>query len=303
MYPVPFYGGSAHTGFAELAIATWKKATTCSPEGDFLTIAPDDYELVFTGHSVGGSVAMLITIMVLREKLVKRPVRCVVFGPFAPFYQLGCIEDILPRITAFVHGYDLFPFDSVQQLRILNESLAVINQERRNMRYVDVLKLAFGNKELPQHMVQAVADVPSTLKPALMDTPLFTIPAGQTIWLRGSTTSGVVVLDLCARTMQEMKPLVVCSSMMSDHTPDKYQAVFQKLTGRSQFRKSVLEACADSVTSWVADIAAEVAENRESRSSDCAGVLEDSDGTAVAAAAVDDIAAADIATAGMDLAA
>lgn len=204
----PFLGGHAHFGFATLAQALWKSGS------EALSDLPPHYELVLTGHSLGASVAMLLTHIILEEQqqhhVDNRPVRCVAFGPM-PSTTLP-----VPNCTAFCYGDDLVPQESLHTFRVLNEHLAAVNRERSSMGYWDVVRLILGWKEPSKELQTAIRAAAEKLPP-VPGAPLLTIPASNRIHL---STNGQAV---CCQG--NLPPMIRASTKwMAHHTPAQYQA-------------------------------------------------------------------------------
>ena len=153
-----FLGGFAHKGFVD---GTTRLLEKCGPTLEDTLKDHSDYELVVCGHSMGGSVSVLTTMLLLSEDPpVSLPaevsVQCVALAP-APVYR-GLEEEytakIAEKIHVYTYGKDVVPRLSLgsvakmlvmlravdelgisleEQLRVVmgkEDSLAEINRER-----------------------------------------------------------------------------------------------------------------------------------------------------------------------------
>ena len=107
-----FLDGFAHKGFMEGSRKVMEK---CSTVIEKALIENFGYELVVCGHSMGGSVAVMITMELLRS--ARYPVlppgisaRCVALGS-APVYRTegACSAIFLDRISVYVNDKDVVP--------------------------------------------------------------------------------------------------------------------------------------------------------------------------------------------------
>ncbi|CAM9635858.1 unnamed protein product [Pylaiella littoralis] len=104
-----FMGGSCHRGLCQGA-----KMLLAHAKGDVLQqlAEHEGYRLVVTGHSLGGGVSILLTMMLLKHRrelrLAKTEVLCYAFAPppvFGPLHKLS--GETRRAIRAFVFGNDM----------------------------------------------------------------------------------------------------------------------------------------------------------------------------------------------------
>lgn len=243
-YSVPFCGGVAHAGFAKMALATWHKATTSSSYGDFSSMEPD-YEMIITGHSLGASVATLMTIKILHDKLVSRPVRCIVFGAPATFSPLSAIPDIAPHITTFYHEDDFGAFISLHRIRIFHNSIVAVDRERRALNAWEHLKIVFGYMRPSQRMLDEVAKVPETTQP-IEGAPPLSVP-GSVMWIRSAEDDSRRVTMFDSAAHMDNTTILLSPTMLLDHHVSVVEGDLRRLTGTNKPRRSLVAKVRNSI--------------------------------------------------------
>lgn len=135
-----FAKGAAHWGFAERAESV--------PIDFFRKLLDAGEEIIFTGHSLGGAVASLLTLRVLEssnERSVDEQVRCITFGSplFASsrlaemindkykdiFIHIVSRRDCVPKILPFVSALQKLVYsdeDHLEGLVVLKSALALV---------------------------------------------------------------------------------------------------------------------------------------------------------------------------------
>ncbi|KAA8491850.1 Sn1-specific diacylglycerol lipase alpha [Porphyridium purpureum] len=127
----PLLGGQVHKGFLKAALALqqhWEDRLV-----HILSAQGQADELVITGHSLGGAVAMLLAIL-LRTKarnadiFTRARTTCVAIAP-APCVSENLIDCFKPFTTTLVLGYDVVPRLSATSLERVLHELAQVNWE------------------------------------------------------------------------------------------------------------------------------------------------------------------------------
>ena len=116
---VPFCGGYAHAGAAMEARDVWDECKDA-----LLNNMPKDYELVICGHSLGGSIGVLIRIMMEHYNVPHSfsRIRNFAFSSFPCFFSEEPV--VLKDVTLVIHNNDIIPYLSVEYIRRLNQELS-----------------------------------------------------------------------------------------------------------------------------------------------------------------------------------
>ena len=209
-YADPFCGGLAHAGMALMARAVW--AAAGEDVRTALAQAPEDYELILTGHSLGAGVASLLTILLHDEcpavtQLASR-VRCFAYAPppvYLSDYTLlpsargakrgrGRGASAVPAhpaessISAFIHSEDCVPFLSVDAGRRLLSGLRAVEEHANSQPPAYYARIALGRRAPDEALIRkAEAGARGDdLKPIQL-APSLRIPAACVVWLRPRT--------------------------------------------------------------------------------------------------------------------
>jgi hypothetical protein len=220
--PTDFCGGIAPVGFAKMASNLWKES------GSALRLVPQGYELLIVGHSLGGAIAMLLTMKVLHEDLLpeNKTIHCHAYG--APMVFTGnneTLQRVSPHITAYVHQDDAVTFLSGFSLRQLSAEVAVVDIARQKLSWSQLIKTIFSGRPSPE-LQQALADAPD-LEPIPNMLP-FQWPAKRVIWLRHADGGSDYEAVVCDPKLLANRRLLLTDSMVSDHLPIKYEAALSE---------------------------------------------------------------------------
>jgi hypothetical protein len=138
-YATDFCEGLAHNGMAQAAYETWHSIWDEFLQAKLQQL-PVEYDLVWTGHSLGAGVACLMTIQAyyLRHhghvpELQGRNLRCFAMAPPPVFTPLvsersssssSCSEEAIANTVAYIHQFDIVPSLSVDAIRRLMNCLS-----------------------------------------------------------------------------------------------------------------------------------------------------------------------------------
>ena len=233
----PFCGGWAHAGFAAAARETWETVWETILK-DKLTDLPLDYKLIFTGHSMGASVASLITILLHHSTpplLQNRRIQCYAMAPAPVFAPLSAAPTAISNITAFVNGWDCVPSLSVDAIR---RFMAAVSRIDSVLQEHPVWQLAAERYELgepDEDLVQAYHQE-MTLRP-LEQAPMLFVPAQTLIWMERLSTISKTAATVAVYQTHVLDPIqyadrvldVHIPDMMMDHLIPEYEVAFEQI--------------------------------------------------------------------------
>eukprot|EP00536_Pseudo-nitzschia_multiseries_P006093 jgi/Psemu1/303843/fgenesh1_kg.125_\ len=240
----PFCGGEAHSQMANHAEKVWDQAKDLILE---LLLQNADYELIVTGHSLGGGAACLLNIMLHennRELVNGRAIRCYAYAA-PPVFAGDIAEDARNACTNYIHDEDVVPFLSVDSVRRIFAALHAVDES--NLTAWKRTLILWGQTEVIHR--STLLRVESALHdslPVKEGAPELLIPAHVNVWMR--STAPVLPKDLS--TMDELLQLqsllpfdfVLADSeklarmgvafdpaMVTDHFPNAYEHALHNL--------------------------------------------------------------------------
>jgi pimeloyl-ACP methyl ester carboxylesterase len=256
----PFCGGEAHSEMATMAERVWEVARPMVL--DLLQKYPQ-YELVLIGHSLGAGVASLLNILLhdneqallQRENQVstRTNIRCFAYACPPTFTPLDRIPEAVAACSHYIHGQDVVPFLSVDNIRHLFHRIRAV--EQHPMSLTERLKLigsdwTLGASTIPESLIQDVRNAQRNRLEVKPGAPLLMIPAAQTVWMKETTLVSDGASASPSKNEDEYEFLVCDSNslahtgirldtrMMSDHFPSRYEHAFHHLKGAT-FASSV----------------------------------------------------------------
>lgn len=227
--PVDFCGGLAPSGFVTMATNIWKQI-----EDSVRTkVIEPNYNLVVVGHSLGGAIAMLLTMKVLHENKHLTKIHCHAFGAPPVFSgDISATQDVLPHITAYIHENDCVPFLQPHTVCQVSASLATIDKARECLGWFELLRdLVWSGAQRPAIAKALEAKQGSSFKTAKSKVIQLEWPVQHVIWLRNSKqTCEAIVCD--PKKLIEQRGLRISSSMLTDHLVSKYEDILRNLVDR-----------------------------------------------------------------------
>jgi hypothetical protein len=217
----PFCGGEAHSEMASMAERVWK--VTGDTVLDLLR-ANGGYELVLTGHSLGGGTACLLNILCHRQggELVEgRSVRCFSYAAPPVFTPLEFAPKAVGACTNFILDKDAVPFLSIDSVRHLVASVRVL--ENKPMRLLERVRI-FAGYDMPESAL--CEDVKRASQRRLVPktgAPMLEIPAAANLWLRKKESSDCYDWKVCDSSKLANLGIQIDANMLQDHFPSRYE--------------------------------------------------------------------------------
>lgn len=207
-----FLHGYAHEGMALAVQAVWEEAEAEVQKA----IRGRDYRrFVVCGHSLGGSVSLLLGMKLRAESSLPLEVHAFAAGP-APAFQ-GESQELEKGLISVINRFDPVPHLSLDAA--LRMVLAAERLEEAGLSWQQTLSLVVGTSEVSSpKFEELMADVPQTKAP-------LRIP-GEALWLVDAMAGRqILAVDLGAerlqRFSQELPEISVAQSAL-DHVMSTY---------------------------------------------------------------------------------
>ena len=229
-----YCSGRAHQGIAEMADAVWKES------GDFLTNLLQeeeykDYDLIITGHSLGGGTACLLHVKLNVEGLVpNHRVLCYGFAPPPTFCwdaesKCDAIEDAMKHCVCYIHDNDCVPHLSVATIRRLATLLDTVDNFNEHVWFWRRGLVFWGWKPLPQELIDNVTRAQNNMdenNDQCTDCEMI-IPAKVVVWCK--KTNGKFDAIPCRPQTVSGLNIFMCEDMVTDHLPEQYEDALDAL--------------------------------------------------------------------------
>jgi len=223
-FSAPFLGGEAHSAIAVLANETWKRAN-CTVKDALEKYK--DYDLVLTGHSLGGGAACLLNLLCHENngQLVEgRNVRCVAFASPPVFSPISSAPEAMRNAVNFIHKNDVVPFLSIDSVRRLGASIIEIDKVTKRIGWLKSSQLATGSVAINEELLMSVNKALNQDLKTIKGAPALCIPVGKNIWLTETPTKrrqyNAVEIDSMHLLPQGIR---WSSSMIIDHITPRYE--------------------------------------------------------------------------------
>jgi len=216
-----FCGGEAHSEMANMAERVWESAhqtvTDCLQRNQ-------GYELILTGHSLGGGAACLLNILLHRtgSKLSPHiPVRCFSYAAPPVFTPLSFAPKAVQSCHNYIYHRDVVPFLSVHSIRHLFAALKAIEDQRMGFKHR--LQLMLGQADPSASLCQLVRrSLESDLIPKT-GAPKLEIPCTTNVWLRPTSNENSWDYKTCDSRQLNRLGILVVESLFQDHFPTRYE--------------------------------------------------------------------------------
>lgn len=228
----PFLTGHAHSGILRGARELWTLVSASVVSA--FTLHPD-YDLIVTGHSLGGGVAVLVTMEVLMadEALDSRPVQCFAYAPPPVFRNLNQVPaSVRSQISIVINNHDSIPRTSlgsiarlVTSLRAVDElHLSLMDQIRVVRRAAESRDRGHDEEEHEQEEEEEVSKLMEKVITAIDSSRQEKFPflqhPGNVIYLKRQTSKYIAISD---DTLTRPTRLFLLSDMIRDHKRNSYE--------------------------------------------------------------------------------
>ncbi|CAK8988203.1 Diacylglycerol lipase-alpha (DAGL-alpha) (DGL-alpha) (Neural stem cell-derived dendrite regulator) (Sn1-specific diacylglycerol lipase alpha) [Durusdinium trenchii] len=230
----PFFDGKfAHDGIRVAARRIIHRV------GVFLEhlVVPSGFEIVVTGHSLGAGVAALLAV-ILREEMKLPNARAVCFAT-PPVLDQAAAMACKDCVTSVVNNRDMICRTSLSNFNIMHELLRVVNEKLKSGQLSKELALSDKTSlKVPEGTIQGPEAVLRMLRQVQEQHKL---EYSQDLYVPGK-----VVYLFCSGVQQRydvlekdgsltgLRQLILCKTMTSDHSLDRYkvalrEAMFRRL--------------------------------------------------------------------------
>ena len=223
------FGGEAHTEIYSMAQRIWVAVGTTLQQ---LLQDNEGYELVLTGHSLGGGCACVINMMCQHDPTLLGgdvKIRCIAFACPPLFTDLDLIPQAVATTTNYILEQDVVPFLSVDSVRHVFQCVRIIEDYMQtNMTATARMNLTLANAKPPQEMIDAVHQASGMRLPPKPGAPVLSIPAAANIWMKEGPR-GDYDFDVCDSTILSWLGLNVDVRYFQYHLPPRYEHAFEYL--------------------------------------------------------------------------
>eukprot|EP00898_Chlorokybus_atmophyticus_P003921 jgi/Chlat1/452/Chrsp103S01067 len=243
---VPFLDGYAHGG---MLAAARRLANTCFPVVAAALRKYPEYDLIFTGHSLGGGVAVLLSMLLhhkdpdIADAVSSNPdwnthplnamqaVRCYAFAP-PSLVSLGLSQGCKEYVSSLICGKDCVPSLSVANAQRLLQRINRASSLNKTLRAVGDAWTSFTTQVSAS--IGALRSGNRALAPApsepteLQDhsAPEYLVPPGLVVHVTRPTDHDPVA---AIRDPTAFSEIILSSHMISDHLPGVYLLALDKL--------------------------------------------------------------------------
>jgi hypothetical protein len=231
-----FLGGQAHKGIATMTENLWKGVGYI-----IIRLLHENpwYELVVTGHSLGGGVAVLLNMLLHKDERIRgHNFRCFAYGAPPVFCPVPSVPShIASTCVVIVNQFDKVPFTCGDSVRHQTALINVV--EHMDLDLMQRARLVLGvdtpNAELVRqiHSMQDYAD--RVLPDALQHVPCdLGHPAAAAIWLLSDDKEYTTHTEMYSYILvdpQKMAKagLFVHKNEFNDHLPARYEHVLSSM--------------------------------------------------------------------------
>ena len=214
-------GGEAHCGIADMTEQLWASVGEAVVE----TLKENEgYELIVTGHSLGGGATLLLNIILHNdERLRDKSFRSFAYAAPPVYAPLSNIPEAIETAVNYIHGDDCVPFLSGDSVRHQIAALREVDIATRDMGLLERVRLVMGIDVPSDELVQSVSNTFSACLPEKIGVPLMTIPVKTNVWLKEVDGTSAYDVKLCDSMLLAKEGILVDPATMTDHNPGRYE--------------------------------------------------------------------------------
>ena len=214
-------GGEAHCGIADMTEQLWASVGEVVVE----TLKENEgYELIVTGHSLGGGATLLLNIILHNdERLRDKSFRSFAYAAPPVYAPLSNIPEAIETAVNYIHGDDCVPFLSGDSVRHQIAALREVDIATKDMGLLQRVRLVMGIDAPSDELVQRVSNTFSACLPEKTGVPLMTIPAKTNVWLKEVDGTSAYDVKLCDSMFLAKEGILVDPARMTDHNPGRYE--------------------------------------------------------------------------------
>ena len=229
------FGGEAHTEIYSMA---QRILHAVGPTLQQLLHDHEGYELLLTGHSLGGGCACVMNMMCQHDPTLLgqqgQKIRCIVFACPPLYTDLDLIPQAVATTTNYILEQDVVPFLSVDSVRHVFQCVRIIEDYMQtNMTATARMNLTLGNAKPPSGMIDAVHQASGMRLPPKEGAPVLSIPAAANIWMKERPHcyqgGGEYDFDICDSTILSWLGLNVDVRYFQYHLPPRYEHALEYL--------------------------------------------------------------------------
>jgi hypothetical protein len=253
-HQVPFCGGLAHQGIAEMATAILENEETMSAIRSALArYEAEGYELIITGHSLGAGTACLLNIKAHYDNLFTTGTKIRCFGYASPPVYAAydgttsslnvtnrAVLKAIHNTTCYIYEEDCVPFLSADAVVRLAYTIDKLHHEDKKLNIFDRWCMAAGKIIPTQEIVDVVENGARAMKESnTLGASRLYVPAKTVLWMYKSTSdpegfsfqysSPVEIADL---------NILLSPKMIADHIPAQYEAALDAVIRVQRRRNS-----------------------------------------------------------------
>jgi Lipase (class 3) len=218
-----FLKGQAPASMAIVAERLWRKVAPTIVQS--FRRYPN-YELIVTGHSMGGGCACLINLLMHEDqRMRKRKWRVFAFGSPPVFAPVSLVSEQAQTCINYIHQYDCVPFLSRDSIRHQRAMIAGIEEEQLDL--IQRGRLFMGMDPVDPKLVRKVHDK----QPQLARSQVLAIPARGNVWMARDERARTEIYRAAIADSIKMSEagIFVHQDEIADHLPTRYERALRRV--------------------------------------------------------------------------
>lgn len=228
-YARTFLGGQAHAAISIFAERLWDKV---APKLVKLMAKNPRYEVIVTGHSLGGGSTCLVNLLMHADQRMRnRKWRAFAFASPPVYVSLSNVSEQTRTCVNYINQYDGVPFLSGDSVRHQMAMIAAVH--KADLDLIQRGRLLLGLDSVDESLVQTIHDLQRNPLPVTKEgCPRYmAAPARANFWMvrdeRAKTeTFRVVIAD--SVKMSETG-IFIHKNDLADHLPARYERVLRRV--------------------------------------------------------------------------